>query len=145
MYFWPVQNIQCRNKGCRSTVSPPEAPTVTSRYLAKANQRTKVLHRCCYTNLTDELTGQQDENLKRGHSTKIACLTQKNQTIWLVSPTNSLLVYFLISLVLVISWKTTGKGWCSFTQNWGIKTLLMESPFKNIDQISVSRCTCSDL
>lgn len=103
MYFWPVQNIQCRNKGCRSTVLPPEAPTVTSRYLAKANQRTKVLHRCCYTNLTDEPTAQQDENLKRGHSTKTACLTQKNQTIWLVSPTNPLLVYFLISLVLVIS------------------------------------------
>lgn len=72
-------------------------------------------------------------------------LDTKIQTIWLVSPTNSLLVYVLISLVLVISWKSTGKGRCSYTQNWGIKTLLMESPFKNIEQISGSRCTCSDL
>lgn len=46
MYFWPVQNIPCRTKGCKSTVLPPEAPTVTSRPLAKANQRAKVLHGC---------------------------------------------------------------------------------------------------
>lgn len=46
--LWPVQSIPCRTKGCRSTVLPPEAPTMTSRYLAKANQRTKVQHRCHY-------------------------------------------------------------------------------------------------
>lgn len=80
---------------------------------------------------------------KGGILPKLLAWHKKNQTIRLVSPTNSLLVYFL-SLVLVISWKSTGKGRCSFTQNWGIKTLLMESPFKNIEQIIVSRCTCSD-
>lgn len=55
IYLWAVQNIPCRTKGCKSTVLPPEAPTVTSRPLAKPNQRAKVLH-CCYdTDLTDIL------------------------------------------------------------------------------------------
>lgn len=62
MYFWAVQNIPCRTKGCKSTVLPPEAPTVTSRPLAKANQRAKVLH-CCYdTDLTNVPTAWCDDN-----------------------------------------------------------------------------------
>lgn len=39
-----VQNIPCRTKGCRGTVLPPEAPTVTSHPVAPTNQIKKVLH-----------------------------------------------------------------------------------------------------
>lgn len=66
MYFWAVQNIPCRTKGCKSTALAPEAATVTSRPLAKPNQRAKVLH-CCYdTDLTDVPTAWCEHNSWRG-------------------------------------------------------------------------------
>lgn len=88
MYLWPVQNIPCRTKGCRSTVLPPEAATMTSRYLAKANQRTKVQHRCCYPHLSDEPAAQWDHYFKKGLSSKSTHLTlgRRVQAFWLCVP-----------------------------------------------------------
>lgn len=124
MCFWAVQNIPCRTKGCKSTVLPPEAPTVKSRLLAKANQRAKVLHCCCDTNVTDVPTARCGDHSWRSVPSVgwLGFLKSKQRffccKFWLGSsnyPSEDICLWRQTSLFFVLEISKNKKFWSNLT------------------------------